>query len=126
MFPRNPHNFNYLINPKDSLCGKEDVDLLILVTSSLKHADRRLAIRETWGSQLALQKTNAKILFLLGNTLVRDDSLEHEIKTENENYGDILRENFLDSYQNLTLKTIGGVKWGAIFCEQALFVLKTE
>ena len=66
------------------------------------------------------------MIFLLGNTAAPDEVLEDEIKTENENYNDILREDFLDSYQNLTLKTLGGIKWGAIFCSQAQFVLKTD
>ena len=104
------------------MCGKEEVELLILVTSSLRHSDRRLAIRETWGRQ----QSNVKMIFLLGNTAAPDEVLEDEIKTENENYNDILREDFIDSYQNLTLKTLGGIKWGAIFCSQAQFVLKTD
>jgi len=119
---KNPHSFSYLLNPTDTICGQEEVDLLILVTSSLTHSDRRLAIRETWGRQ----QDKVKMLFLLGNTATHDEALEDEIKTENENYNDILREDFLDSYQNLTLKTLGGVKWGAIFCAQAHFVMKTD
>ena len=33
---------------------------------------------------------------------------------------------FQDTYHNLTLKTIMGLKWMAIFCPQAEFVLKTD
>ena len=96
--------------------------LVILVTSSLTHSDRRLAIRETWGRM----QDSVKIMFLLGNTAEPDDVLEDEINTEYENYNDILREDFLDTYQNLTLKTLGGIKWAAIFCAQTKFVLKTD
>jgi len=119
---KNPHNFNYLLNPRDSVCGHEDVDLLILVTSSLTHSDRRLAIRETWGRM----QDSVRIMFLLGNTAEHDEVLEDEINAEHENYNDILREDFLDTYQNLTLKTLGGIKWAAIFCSQTKFVLKTD
>ncbi len=31
-----------------------------------------------------------------------------------------------DTYHNLTLKTTMGLKWTAIFCPQAQFVLKTD
>ena len=62
------------------MCGHEDVDLLILVTSSLTHFDRRLAIRETWGRM----QDSVKIMFLLGNTAEPDDVLEDEINTEYE------------------------------------------
>ncbi len=31
-----------------------------------------------------------------------------------------------DTYHNLTLKTVMGLKWASIFCPQAKFVLKTD
>ena len=31
-----------------------------------------------------------------------------------------------DTYTNLTLKTVMGLKWGAIFCPQAKYVMKTD
>ena len=37
-----------------------------------------------------------------------------------------MREDFLDTYQNLTLKTLAGVKWAGQFCGQAEFVMKTD
>ena len=33
---------------------------------------------------------------------------------------------FQDTYRNLTLKTVMGLKWSAIFCPQAKFVMKTD
>ena len=33
---------------------------------------------------------------------------------------------FQDTYHNLTLKTIMGLKWMSIFCPQAQYVLKTD
>jgi len=126
---RNPHKFSYLMNPEDKVCGdprESQVNLLVLVTSALTHADRRRAIRETWGDSLRLDKVKVKVLFLLGTTEKKDVDLEQELTSENENYEDLLREDFLDSYQNLTLKTLGGVKWAAIFCPQARHVMKTD
>jgi Galactosyltransferase len=40
------------------------------------------------------------------------------LTSESAQYSDIVREDFLDSYENLTLKTLGGLKWAAIFCPQ--------
>ena len=31
-----------------------------------------------------------------------------------------------DTYHNLTLKTVMGLKWTSIFCPQARFVMKTD
>ena len=47
---RNPHPYSYTLNPGSSVCGDESVDLLVLVASALKHADRRSAVRKTWGA----------------------------------------------------------------------------
>ena len=33
---------------------------------------------------------------------------------------------FQDSYHNLTLKTVMGLKWTSIFCPHAQFILKTD
>ena len=47
---KNPHSYSYTLNPGSSVCGDGRVDLLVLVTSALKHRDRRSAVRKTWGA----------------------------------------------------------------------------
>ena len=101
------------------MCGDDQVPLLVLVTSGLQHGERRRAIRETWGRQ-------TRLVFLLGTTQTVQPGLEEELETESHQFGDIVREDFLDSYQNLTLKTIAGIKWAGEHCPQASFVLKTD
>ena len=68
----------------------------------------------------------ARVVFLLGNTASPDSGLEQEIREEEAGHGDIIREDFLDTYQNLTLKTLAGIKWTGQFCHQAEFVMKTD
>lgn len=41
-------------------------------------------------------------------------------------YADIIRGNFVDSYNNLTLKTISALEWTHWHCPLAKFVLKTD
>ena len=66
------------------------------------------------------------MVFLLGNTATPDQGLEQEIRAEEAGHGDMVREDFLDTYQNLTLKTLAGIKWAGQFCGQAEFVMKTD
>ena len=66
------------------------------------------------------------MVFLLGNTATPDHGLEQEIREEEARHGDVVREDFLDTYQNLTLKTLAGVKWAGQFCGKAEFVMKTD
>lgn len=52
---------------------------------------------------------SVKILFLLGQT--PDNETQAKINTESESYGDVIQESFLDTYNNLTLKTVMMLKW---------------
>ena len=88
----NPHRFGMLIN-NARICDEiQDgkVDLLMMVTSAVKHVDRRNAIRQTWGSGDLMRRYNAKLIFLLGQG--RDQ--QSQIQSENQLYRDIIQEDF--------------------------------
>ena len=48
------------------------------------------------------------------------------MKRESIKYKDIIMENFIDSYGNLTLKTMMGLKWASRYCGRAKFVYKVD
>ena len=109
------------------MCGETGpVSLLVLVTSGLQHAERRRAIRQSWGSRLEQRQHHMRLVFLLGTSLPVQHSLHTSLMAEADQHGDIVREDFLDSYQNLTLKTLAGIKWAGEYCQRARFVLKTD
>ena len=41
-------------------------------------------------------------------------------------HGDLVQGNFMDTYRNLTYKTVLGHMWVSSFCSQAEFVVKTD
>ncbi len=41
-------------------------------------------------------------------------------------FGDIVQEDFADTYRNFTLKTLMGLKWAATYCPGAKFLLKID
>ena len=84
----NPHKFGMLINNPKICDINENIDLLIMVASAVKHEDRRNAIRQTWAS--SLNSYNAKLVFLLGQG--RDQ--QSQILSENTSYRDIIQEDF--------------------------------
>ncbi|CAB4055404.1 B3GALT1 [Lepeophtheirus salmonis] len=75
---------SYLVYPK-SLDVKQ-TDFLIVIHSRLESFDTRKVIRDTWGKKKILD-------------------------TEITDHGDILQEDFIDSYYNLTLKSIISLKF---------------
>ena len=98
----NPHRFGMLIN-NARICTENDgiengggkVDLLMMVTSAVKHVDRRNAIRQTWGNVDLMRRYNAKLIFLLGQG--RDQ--QSQIQSENQLYRDIIQEDFEVRFQ---------------------------
>lgn len=55
-----------------------------------------------------------KVVFLVGQT--PSNETQARIVTEAEQFGDLIQESFLDSYNNLTLKTIMMLKWVTANC----------
>uniref|UniRef100_A0A8C6Y0G9 Hexosyltransferase n=1 Tax=Naja naja TaxID=35670 RepID=A0A8C6Y0G9_NAJNA len=45
---------------------------------------------------------------------------------ESLKYGDIIQKNFIDTYFNLTLKTMMGIEWIHKFCSESSFVMKAD
>lgn len=71
-----------------------------------------------------------KVYFMLGrNGPNADPSNETSslIRSESEQYGDIIQENFIDTYNNLTLKSVLALKWMIQRCAQrSAFFMKVD
>lgn len=96
--------------------------LLVLITSSLRHSAARMSIRQTWmhyGS-----RRDVGMAFVLGKG--KNKSVKKAIDQEDFMYQDLIRGHFIDSYNNLTLKTISLLEWADLHCPKAKYVLKTD
>jgi len=123
--PKNPHPFHYVINPTSACSG--DTFLLIYIHSAPGHFKQRMAIRETWGNAGNFPDVVIKVIFLCGIVLTDEShSIQDALLLEADTYGDIVQENFVDSYRNLTYKGIMGLKWVSSHCQHAKFLLKSD
>lgn len=120
----NRHDFNYTINPSHAICGDKSnyIFLLIYVHTTPKNFKRRLSIRETWARRSMFR--DVRIVFMMGKT--EEKQTKNLIELEQNTYNDIVQENFLDSYKNLTYKGIMAMKWISEYCPQAKFILKVD
>ncbi|NXA83546.1 B3GL1 acetylgalactosaminyltransferase, partial [Thryothorus ludovicianus] len=108
-------------------CAGTDPFLVILVASSPRHVKARQAIRVTWGSRDSWWGQRVLTLFLLGQDTQREDGAAAlSVEDESILYGDILLQDFVDTYDNLTLKTIMAFQWLSEFCPRARFFMKTD
>ena len=119
----NRHHFGYKINNPTICAEHQRVFLLIAVLTAPGNVGRRMAIRDTWGASYNLPNYAMPVIFLLGDT--SDFTAQTDIHSENKIYADIVQETFVDTYFNMTLKTVMAYKWARTFCSKADFVLVT-
>ena len=109
-----------IISPKS--CGKENVELLVFVTTAPNKFASRRVIRKTWGNKLKKSSANVKVFFTIGKP--KDMETHDQIIQESGTFEDILYEDFEDTYLNLTLKTSFMLKWSIKNCPQTKFIFK--
>ena len=134
----NPHEFNYLYNPGYSICGEnlpstttkktsktnsssidlvendQNIDILIYVHTSVSNFKNRVVIRETFARRSMFP--NIRLVFMTG--YVNDSKLNSRLKLEANIYKDIVQEDFIDTYRNITHKCVMALKWISTFCTQ--------
>ncbi|NXV72428.1 B3GL1 acetylgalactosaminyltransferase, partial [Atlantisia rogersi] len=110
-----------------SQCRDTNPFLVILVSSRPKDVKARQAIRATWASRSFWWGRRILTLFLLGqDTQEEDNAVALSVEDESILYGDIIRQDFMDTYDNLTLKTIMAFRWVTEFCSNTRFLMKTD
>ncbi|SPP82061.1 beta-1,3-galactosyltransferase 5-like [Drosophila guanche] len=81
-----------------------------------------MSIRQTWMHYAS--RRDVGMAFVLGRS--EDWKLNKALNKENYMYGDMIRGHFIDSYFNLTLKTISSLEWVDAHCPHAKYILKTD
>ncbi|KAJ7337303.1 hypothetical protein OS493_010162 [Desmophyllum pertusum] len=84
---------------------------------------RRNLIRQTWGAVGNTSVPQWKTYFLLGQT--RNQTLTDSLKTEKNNYGDMIRADYYEHYWNQSLKIQMAFEWAARYCNFS-FLLKAD
>ncbi|CAF0852480.1 unnamed protein product [Brachionus calyciflorus] len=100
----------------------KNLTMISLVTLSPDNFLKRYLIRKTWSNSVLFKSTRS--VFLLGLSL--NETINNMVMQESKNYGDIIQEDFIDTYYNLTIKTIMGLKWVSKYCSNSQFTLKID
>ncbi|XP_008822388.1 lactosylceramide 1,3-N-acetyl-beta-D-glucosaminyltransferase isoform X1 [Nannospalax galili] len=121
-------HYPYLINHKEK-CQAQDVLLLLFVKTAPENYDRRSIIRKTWGNEKYVQSqlnANIKTLFALGTPGPLKGELQNKLIREDRVYNDIIQQDFVDSFYNLTLKLLLQFSWANTFCPHAKFLMTAD
>lgn len=106
------NNLTAAIMP-EHVCDQKSL-LVIIVCTAPGNFEARNAIRETWGSERYVLGNNVSLYFLIGKT--GNSSVQNDVLLESKLYDDIIQERFVDSYNNLTLKSIAMLKIATSYC----------
>ncbi|XP_014277670.1 beta-1,3-galactosyltransferase 1 isoform X2 [Halyomorpha halys] len=114
-----PENDTSIISGR-GIC-KGSFDLIIVVFSAPENFAQRNAIRETWGSY---NTSNFRVAFLLGCS--KNSTSQLLVEEENAEFQDLIQEDFIDSYNNLTVKSVMMLKWFLSKCPSPTLLMKTD
>ncbi|KAJ8394755.1 hypothetical protein AAFF_G00041100 [Aldrovandia affinis] len=121
--PPNPPE-EYPLMPSPLVCQRARPYLLTMVTTAPANQKAREAIRNTWGGEIEVRGRRVITLFLVG--LTSDPGLSKQLVEEAQDHRDLVQGRFLDTYANLTLKTLSMLGWTRRFCPQARFLAKVD
>ena len=119
--------FDYPFLSSSEVCLMRDgeaVHTVIVVVSAIGDWRERKLTRNTWGSVKHVGRRRVETLYLVGRSNLTTDQVK--LQKEIKRFGDIVQVDIMDSYRNLTLKTIMALKWVNENCSDAKFVLKTD
>lgn len=131
-------NYHYL-SEHPNKCQGQDVLLLLFVKSSPENTERRKAIRSTWGNETYIRTVlgaTVKVLFALGEPHTQPQEpawskrsgvgLKGELANEDRFHGDLVQQDFMDTFHNLTLKLIMQFHWAHTHCNHARFLMTAD
>uniref|UniRef100_A0A672KF53 Hexosyltransferase n=2 Tax=Sinocyclocheilus grahami TaxID=75366 RepID=A0A672KF53_SINGR len=119
-----PQNYRFILDqPKK--CEQQKPFVVIIVPVAPQNVEARNAIRITWGSEELVWDKLVLVLFLLGSQS-GNETLQEQLQNESKEYQDLLQSNFLDSYRNLTIKTLVMMEWLNGNCPQASYGAKVD
>ncbi|XP_033825628.1 beta-1,3-galactosyltransferase 4 [Periophthalmus magnuspinnatus] len=120
--PTRPEEF--LLMPSPLVCQRAKPYIITMVTSAPANQRARQAIRDTWGGEVEVTGLRVMTLFIVG--VPSDPALGKLLIVEARERGDLIQGRFLDTYSNLTLKSLSMLGWVRRFCPQAHFMAKVD
>ncbi|XP_051963623.1 beta-1,3-galactosyltransferase 2 [Xyrauchen texanus] len=121
-----PSTYRYILNQPE-VCERNSPPFLILmIPLTLENTEARTAIRWTWGQENLIPHVNILRLFVIGQPTKSNPVLQQHLERESKEYGDIIQMDFVDTYQNLTIKTMMIMHWIATYCQRAWYAMKID
>ena len=119
-------DFPEVLTPKEVCQGSSDPDILLLIFSAIGEQRDREVVRRTWLQAAKMNTGDVRYIFLVGSHHWGPSTEQDQLAMESKHYGDILQNDYVDSYRNMTIKTLAGLKWAVKHCKQVQYVMKVD
>ncbi|XP_040001185.1 beta-1,3-galactosyltransferase 2-like isoform X2 [Xiphias gladius] len=121
-----PRNYRFIMDNTE-VCKTKTPFLVLMVPVAPNNVAARDAIRKTWGNESLVRGDVVLTMFLLGLSGGADDGQQQEkLKQENLQHHDLIQSDFMDTYLNLTIKTMVIMEWLATRCPTAAYAMKID
>ncbi|KAG9338120.1 hypothetical protein JZ751_027091 [Albula glossodonta] len=121
-----PGKYHFILDEPDA-CIAQSPFLVLMVPVAPQNLAARDAIRWTWGNESLVLGKTVRLFFMLGlPSGAEAERLQEEVYRERAEHHDLLQSNFLDSYCNLTIKTIMMLEWVASRCPNTPYGMKID
>jgi hypothetical protein len=107
------------------LCKFKSKFIFIYVFTSVKSFTKRQLIRNTWANK-SLNLFNFNLVFIIGKINYSNETTDQSLYLEQQKYNDLIQGNFIDSYRNLSYKSLIAWKWIRNNCNQASYIFKLD
>lgn len=120
-------NYRFIMD-KPEACKTTKPFLVLMVPVAPHDVAARDAIRQTWGNGSEVQGEAVLTLFMLGLRGGADSNKEQQEKLQQEDllHHDLVQSDFMDTYLNLTIKTMVIMDWLATRCPAAAYAMKID
>lgn len=120
--------YKYIINEPDK-CRSNKTFLLLLIPVAPHNSEARNAIRMTWGNE-SVAEGIVRLFFLGVKNTTRDPRVreleQRVLRAESRQHRDMVQQDYIDSYYNLTIKTLMGMHWVSRYCPSTKYVMKAD
>ncbi|XP_041641541.1 beta-1,3-galactosyltransferase 2-like isoform X1 [Cheilinus undulatus] len=121
-----PRNYHFIMD-KPEVCRNQTPFLVLMIPVAPGNIAARDAIRQTWGKEKKVQGEVVLTLFMLGlSGGANIEQQQQKLKEEDLEHHDLIQSDFMDTYKNLTIKTMVIMDWLATRCPTAAYAMKVD
>uniref|UniRef100_UPI0037E6FFE2 beta-1,3-galactosyltransferase 1-like n=1 Tax=Semicossyphus pulcher TaxID=241346 RepID=UPI0037E6FFE2 len=126
-FVEYPGKYSFILD-EPNRCQQESPFLVLMTPVAPQNREARDVIRNTWGTETTVLGQMVSHYFLLGLSKVEDraEPIKEQVLQESQRHHDILLSNFLDTYNNLTIKTMLMFEWLISHCPNTSYAMKVD